>query len=204
MNFHFPSFSVISIIVGKTLVFKLCACVLVSYTARNSASSWRARAPVHQASWPWPPVSASPSWGWTSTPRCCRSWRDTWRYCGTFEPPPLPLIYWFCAFWKISLEQPAEPCLWLCSSQEAHPDYADIIKATAAFRSLVVSEKRNYFIFIVHQHRYLDIPWLLRNNTTPVTSHRAASADHGDNENKQLESVPNYDIMNHSNIHHSF
>lgn len=35
------------------------------------------------------------------------------------------LIFHFCA---------------LCPHQEAHPDYADILKATAAFKNLVVSQ----------------------------------------------------------------
>lgn len=85
--------------------------LLVSSTARSSASSWRARAPVRQASWPSPPALASPSWGWTSTPRCYRSWRDTWRYWRKIPPPS---CYWFTD--AVSLNQPHEPSPWLCLS----------------------------------------------------------------------------------------
>lgn len=57
------------------------------------------------------------------------------------------------------------------------------------------------FIMFVHQHHGLDVPWLLQNNSSPVTSHWTANADNGVNENKRLESVPNYCIINHSNLH---
>lgn len=32
----------------------------------------------------------------------------------------------------------------LCPHQEAHPDYSDILKATAAFKNLVVSLEESY------------------------------------------------------------
>lgn len=106
---------------------------------------------MFQVSWPWPPASVSPSWDLTNTPRCCRSWRDMWRYW-TNEPQ--------CLFIYILQHLSFFPCMsvisrvWylifacFCPPQEAHPDYSDILKATATFKSLVVRKKAATFVCV--------------------------------------------------------
>lgn len=48
----------------------------------------------------------------------------------------------------------------LCPHQEAHPDYSDILKATAAFKSLVVSlkESRHICLWVLHLLKFRSPP----------------------------------------------
>lgn len=117
-----------------------------------------------QVSWPWLPASVSPSWDLTNTPRCCRSWRDMWRWGRKGR------LGLFCVYSTIVVFFPAWACVisrvWglifacLCPHQEAHPDYSDILKATAAFKSLVVSleESRHICLWVLHLFKFSSPP----------------------------------------------
>lgn len=57
--------------------------------AKCWGSSWRREVQAVRESSRWPQASVSPSWGWTNTPLCSKSWRGTWRLVSRHVTSPL-------------------------------------------------------------------------------------------------------------------
>lgn len=61
---------------ANTHVFRLCVCVCA---VRSWASLWRVKVRAVLGFSLSPPTWVNPSWDWTNTQHCSKSWRDTWR-----------------------------------------------------------------------------------------------------------------------------